>query len=74
MLRLRKGLPPPRREKLTANGVSKGSQPFILWRNDRLAAEHMHAPADAVDDVVRFCRVFPDAFVVTERAPYYDSG
>src|SRR5205085_11809885 len=30
--------------------------------------------ADADADTARFCRVFPDTFVVTERAPYYDAS
>src|SRR5262249_54685735 len=27
-----------------------------------------------LEHFARFCRVFPDAFVVMERAPYYDAG
>jgi hypothetical protein len=77
VLRLRKGLV-PLVDKLTAKGISNGSQPFILWRNDRLAAQHMRgtggADAAGAEASARFCRVFPDAFVVTERAPYYDAS
>jgi hypothetical protein len=72
VLQLRKGLVPPV-DKLTARGISNGSQPFILWRNDRLAAQRMRGTGDA-EATARFCRVFPDTFVVTERAPYYDPG
>jgi hypothetical protein len=75
--RLRQALV-PRVVKLQAKGISNGSQPFVLWRNDRLAALHMRYTGDAkaadADAAARFCRVFPDAFVVTERAPYYDPG
>jgi hypothetical protein len=59
-------------QKLTVKGISQGSQPFVLWRNGQLAAQHMRLPGDADAASARFCRVFPDAFVVTERAPYYD--
>ncbi len=70
--RLRKGLS-PRVQPLTVKGISRGSQPFVLWRNDQLAARHMRPPGEAGAASARFCRVFPDAFVVTERAPYYDA-
>jgi mono/diheme cytochrome c family protein len=72
VLRLRKGLVPAV-DKLTAKGISNGSQPFILWRNGRLAAQHMSGTGDE-ETTARFCRVFPATFVVTERAPYYDPG
>jgi hypothetical protein len=65
---------PAREDKLEVKGISRGSQPLLLWRNDALAAQHRAAPAGADDGVVRFCRVFPDAFVVLERGPYYDKG
>jgi hypothetical protein len=61
----------PRVEKLTVKGISQGSQPLLLWRNGQLAAQRMRSRDEAA---ARFCRVFPDAFVVTERAPYYDAG
>jgi hypothetical protein len=61
---------------LTANGISQGSQSFVLWRNDQLAALHQRYTGDVQGEEreswEQFCRVFPDAFVVTERAPYYD--
>jgi hypothetical protein len=72
MIRLRRGLTPAA-GKLQARGISAGSQPFVLWRNAQVAAAHRR-PAAGADATARFCRVFPDAFVVTERAPYYDPG
>ncbi|HZY87792.1 MAG TPA: DUF1592 domain-containing protein, partial [Gemmataceae bacterium] len=73
VVRLRMALAPEVR-KLTVKGISQGSQPLVLWRNRQLAARHMRLPGDADAAGARFCRVFPDAFVVTERAPYYDPG
>jgi hypothetical protein len=77
VLRLRKEYP-AKVDKLQAKGISNGSQPFILWRNDQLAAQHLRpsaiANAENADAVAQFCRVFPETFVVTERAPYYDAG
>jgi hypothetical protein len=68
----------PRVDKLAVKGISEGSQPLILWRNGQIAAQHMRYTGDAiatdVDAAEQFCRVFPDAFVVTERAPYYDAS
>jgi hypothetical protein len=65
---------PAREVKIEVKGISRGSQPFLLWRNDQLAAQHRTAPAGADAGVVRFCSVFPDTFVVLERGPYYDKG
>jgi mono/diheme cytochrome c family protein len=66
----------PKPEKLQVKGISQGSQPFVLWRNDWLAARHLRYSGDAkgadAEALAQFCRVFPDVFVVTERAPYYD--
>jgi hypothetical protein len=63
--------------KLTTKGISQGSQPFVLWRNDHLTAQHKRYTGEAKgadkDAMTQFCRVFPDAFVVMERAPYYDA-
>jgi hypothetical protein len=72
VLRLRKGFP-AKVEKLQVKGISQGSQPLLLWRNDQLAGQHMKPPTDN-QAVARFCRVFPDAFAVVERGPYYDPG
>jgi hypothetical protein len=77
VLRLRKSSD-PKVEKLTAKGISQGSQPFVLWRDDQLASLHRRYTGNAKgierDEWERFCRVFPDAFVVYERAPYYDAS
>jgi hypothetical protein len=77
VVKIRKGLSPPL-ARLQAKGISNGSQPFILWRNRMLASQHTRG-ADAgkpgtKDSTAQFCRVFPDIFVVAERAPYYDPG
>jgi hypothetical protein len=76
-LRLRKDLT-PKVDRLSAKGISNGSQPFLLWRNGQIAAQHMRYAGSAetpeIAAFARFCRVFPDTFVVTERAPYYDAG
>ncbi|HMF15475.1 MAG TPA: DUF1587 domain-containing protein, partial [Gemmataceae bacterium] len=77
VLGLRKELT-PKAVNLTVKGISQGSQPFMLWRNDQLAAQHLGYTGDKkgaeAEALSRFCRLFPDAFVVTERAPYYDSS
>ena len=67
----------PKIEKLLAPGISSGSQPLVLWRNRRLAALHREYSGDADDEALRaawsqFCRIFPDAFVVSDRGPYFD--
>src|SRR5262249_14622018 len=68
----------PKVDKLQVKGISQGSQPFVLWRNDQIAALHMRCKGEAKGDLAEacqlFCRVFPDAFEVTERAPFYDPG
>ena len=61
-------------------GISSGSQPLVLWRNRQLAAGRMRYTGDPSEqaneqveaDRERFCRVFPDAFYVSDRAPYFD--
>jgi hypothetical protein len=63
----------PKVDQLTAKGISNGSQPFLLWRDGQCAAHHMRC-AGTDQALAQFCRVFPDTFVVTERAPYYDAG
>ncbi len=65
---------PAQVDKIDVKGISRGSQWLLLWRNDQLAARHQAAPAGADDGIVRFCRTFPDAFVVLERGPYYDTS
>jgi hypothetical protein len=94
--------------KLQVAGISQGSQPFVLWRNQQLASQHRSYSGNAradwrklsdllkdldakpmpwsagkeIGDAVegrlrsalgRFCAVFPDAFVVSDRGPYFDS-
>src|SRR5258708_2321186 len=61
----------PTVEKLSVKGISNGSQPFILWRNRQIAAQHARGTGNANE---RFCKLFPDTFVVIERAPYYDAS
>jgi hypothetical protein len=69
----------PSVEKMHVSGISDGSQPFVLWKNRQLAARHTtYAPSkDGVEPaleaaVIKFCRVFPDAFFVSDRGPYFD--
>jgi hypothetical protein len=71
--RLRLGFP-PQVDNLQVKGISKGSQPILLWRNDQLATQHLRCTGAVDAGVARFCSVFPDAFVVLERGPYYDKG
>src|SRR5262245_27775632 len=56
----------PKVDKLQVKGISQGSQPFVLWRNDQIAALHMRCKGEAKGDLAEacqlFCRVFPDAF------------
>lgn len=72
VLKLRKPLKasPP---KLAVNGISDGSQAFILARNRYLASRHRSYAGDEPDAATakaleRFCAVFPDAFVVADRS------
>jgi hypothetical protein len=105
VLRLRKELKPDFK-KLSVNGISPGSQPFVLWRNRQLASQHRSYSGNVLVDLkklatllldadagvltyfalpennaekeqmrgalARFCAVFPAAFVVTDRGPYFD--
>jgi hypothetical protein len=67
--------------KMNVNGMSAGSQPIVLWRNSQLASKHRSYAGDAIADLKklseqlkgleRFCDVLPDAFVVTDRGPYF---
>jgi Protein of unknown function (DUF1592)/Protein of unknown function (DUF1588)/Protein of unknown function (DUF1587)/Protein of unknown function (DUF1585)/Protein of unknown function (DUF1595)/Planctomycete cytochrome C len=73
VVRLRKGFE-TRVPRLQAKGISDGSQPFVLWRNRKLADQRMRFMGDAPSgDLAEFCRVFPDTFSVSDRAPYFDS-
>jgi mono/diheme cytochrome c family protein len=72
VIRLRKEYEPKVGE-MRAKGISPGSQPFVLWRARQLAGARMRAPGGSAAAAVReFCRVFPDAFVVSDRPPYFD--
>lgn len=96
----------PKIGKLEVKGISKGSQPFVLWSNRQLARHHrvysgsvgpdlrklaeqlqasdaelaklvVPKDADAAEPrlrraLERFCAVFPDAFVIADRGPYFD--
>ena len=64
----------PRVDKMQVKGISAGSQPFVLWKNRQLAAQRMRYPGDdKARDLDAFCRVFPDEFFVSDRAPYFDA-
>lgn len=96
---LRKRLEPDVRD-ITMNGIHKGAQPFVLWKNGQYAAyrqlpnlealrklspgadsraiaDALSVPEEAaelekfVGEVKRFCRIFPDAFYVSERGRDY---
>jgi len=105
VVRLRKQLV-PNVKKISANGISAGSQPFVLWRNRQLASNHRSYSGEVFGDLIKlseqlkdadadlkkpftikdsdvdkeklrkalehFCDVFPDAFVITDRGPYFD--
>ena len=88
----------PKVGKLHVEGISDGSQPFVLWADSQLAAgiaviqamlADFRKMADQLKDVdaeptknepaqlqlrglERFCAVFPDAFVISDRAPYFE--
>jgi hypothetical protein len=57
---------------LTVRGISKGSQPLVLWKNRQYAENRLRYTGKTDDEVERaalesFCGTFPDAFVQTER-------
>jgi hypothetical protein len=97
----------PEPAKLHVEGISDGSQQFVLWADRRLAGLHRNYSGDIFADLrkltgqlkdaeaalaklftadesdeaaekrmraglERFCDAFPDAFVVTDRGPYFD--
>jgi hypothetical protein len=83
----------PKIENLAIPGIHKGSQPFVLWKNDQYAQFRRSFDSRAVSSetdaclkmpdeaelkaqfdaaLVRFCRVFPDAFYVSERGRDYE--
>ncbi|MGI8981560.1 MAG: DUF1592 domain-containing protein [Pirellulaceae bacterium] len=67
-------------DKLQVNGISPGSQPLVLWKNREVAAQRMRfvpGKDDAADEKLRkslerFCQVFPDAFYIADRPPYFE--
>jgi Protein of unknown function (DUF1592)/Protein of unknown function (DUF1588)/Protein of unknown function (DUF1587)/Protein of unknown function (DUF1585)/Protein of unknown function (DUF1595)/Planctomycete cytochrome C len=106
IVRLRRPLKPTVK-RLQANGISGGSQSFVLWHNRQLAARHRSYSGEVLPDLRKqaeqlrkgeaalaklfaistadattekrlrgsleqFCSVFPEAFVVTDRGPYYN--
>jgi hypothetical protein len=107
VVRLRKQLKPDVK-KMSVTGISPGSQPLVLWRNQQYAARHRSYGGDVAADLKklgepvteadtalpkqfllagdkldpkklrgefeRFCELFPDAFVVTDRGPYFSPG
>ena len=75
VVRLRKAIK-PRPAKVKAPGISPGSQPIVLWNNRQLADQHRRYPEGGVENnrvsYERFCHIFPDAFFVADRGPYFD--
>ena len=62
-------------ERLKVNGMSAGSQPLILWWNQKVAENRRSFPGDGDDAAMdearkQFCLVFPDAFSVSSRGHY----
>ena len=59
-------------DKVSVRGISAGSQPFVLWRNRKLAEQRMrYSGTGPTRDLEEFCRVFPDTFFVADRPPYF---
>ncbi|MCH2210293.1 MAG: DUF1592 domain-containing protein [Fuerstiella sp.] len=69
---------PPR--SIGLQGISRGSQPLVLWENRQLAEHRMkyHIPETTSDegdqltsaheeDIANFCEIFPDTFFVSQR-------
>jgi hypothetical protein len=63
-------------QNVSVNGISKGSQTLILWKNRKLAENRMRYMGRKTNDALspsermareRFCAVFPDTFFVSER-------
>lgn len=67
-------------DKLQVNGISPGSQPLVLWKNREVAAQRMKyvtGKDESPDEMLRkslerFCGVFPDAFYIADRPPYFE--
>jgi hypothetical protein len=106
VVRLRRPLK-PKVGGLHVEGISDGSQPFVLWRDRQLAARHRSYSGEVFPDLRKladqlkgadaasakllaadegdadaerrlrealglFCAAFPDAFVVSDRPPYFE--
>lgn len=61
--------------RLKVNGMSAGSQPLILWWNQRTAENRRSFPGDGDDAAMdearkQFCLLFPNAFAVSSRGHY----
>jgi hypothetical protein len=75
----------PKFENLIAEGIHKGAQPFVLWKNRQYATHRRTAdltrwefPPDSADQrsdleaaCRSFCDIFPDAFYISERGRDY---
>lgn len=62
-------------ERLKVNGMSAGSQPLILWWNQKVAENRRSFPGDGDDAAMdkarkQFCLLFPNAFSVSSRGHY----
>ncbi len=71
VIRTRKAIA-PRVKIMQVRGISKGSQPFVLWNNRQLAAQRTQYPDCGNPDLMRFCATFPDTFFVIDRPPYFE--
>jgi hypothetical protein len=72
-------------DNLEVDGIHKGSQPFVLWKNKQYAAhrrtadlsrlqiaEHdAHGRSQIEAACQSFCSIFPDAFYISERGRDY---
>lgn len=75
----------PHFDNIEVEGIHKGSQPFVLWKNKQYAANRRTADLSrlqiAEQDASRrsqieaacksFCSIFPDAFYISERGRDY---
>jgi hypothetical protein len=62
-------------------GLNRSTQPIVLWKNRKQAANRRLGKLPKPDGtpetehlrnaIARFCRVFPDAFYVSERGRYF---
>ena len=62
-------------DRLKVNGMSAGSQPLILWWNQKVAENRRSFPGDgdgaAMDEARKqFCLLFPNEFSVSSRGHY----